>query len=303
MLEKIDYVIPWVNPNDELWVEDYNREAVKAGKEIKSSDERFRDFGILKYQFRSIEMFAPWINKVFLLVHSSSQIPDWMNRENLVIIKHKNFIPEEFLPCFNSNTIDMFLGNIPNLSEKFIYSNDDCLFNSPVVPEDFFEGDKVKSFMTKKRELNTDFQRVTKRSYDIVKKDNNGKRCLPEGVWLRPSHSQLPMLKSSCREVLKNHIVTIFNSISTFRDETKNFNQYMYSCYNVIMDKQVQGQKISGYYNYSSKERAAIAAEELSNPTRKLVCLNDTENTQDEFVSLIDNILSEKFPVKSKFEV
>lgn len=303
MLDTIDYVIPWVNPADDKWIRDYNNEALKIGKSIRKSDERFRDFGILRYQFRSIEQFAPWINNVILLVHSNSQIPEWMNTRNIKIVKHCEFIPEFFLPCFNSNTIDMFLGNIPDLSEKFIYSNDDCILNMPVKPSDFFIKGNPSIFMTKKHELNTSFQEVTKRTYDLVKNDFNGKRCLPDGLWLRPPHSQIPMLRSTCQAVLSKHIGEIYPSISTFRDESKNVNQYMYSCYQVISGEYSQSPKISGYYNYSSLERANIAKEELETPTRKLVCLNDTENTQEELVDLINDVLLNKFPNKSKFEI
>ena len=40
----------------------------------------------------------------------------------------KQFIPNNFLPTFNSCTIEMFIGNIKGLSEYFIYGNDDMFF-------------------------------------------------------------------------------------------------------------------------------------------------------------------------------
>ncbi len=45
----------------------------------------------------------------------------------LIIITHKDIIPEIYLPTFNSLCIELYLYNIPNLSNNFIYFNDDMI--------------------------------------------------------------------------------------------------------------------------------------------------------------------------------
>src|SRR5574344_1782172 len=132
--EKIDFVFPYVNCNDPVWLEQYK----ENNKNIIFNPLRFRAWGLLKYVFRGIDKFMPWINNVYMIVSSDSQIPAWINKENVKIITHKQIIPKEFLPTFNSTTIEMFLKNIPNLSEKFIYSNDDLYFINKLDKSDFF---------------------------------------------------------------------------------------------------------------------------------------------------------------------
>ena len=138
----IDIVIPWVNPKDENWKKDFE---FWKEKETGNKDAcRFRDWGFIKYTLRSIEKNCPWCRYVFLVLASPSQIPDWLNVDNpkLKIVYHKDYIPEEFLPTFNSNVIEMFFHKIPELSENFISCNDDMFFMVKKDETFYFRNDK-----------------------------------------------------------------------------------------------------------------------------------------------------------------
>lgn len=136
--ETIDIVILWVDGNDVHWREKKEEYRNQERMNVDSNDVRYRDYGILKYLFRGIEEFAPWVNKVFLV--TNGQIPSWLNNsaEQLVLVKHEDFIPEEFLPTFSANPIELALHRIESLSEKFIYFNDDMFLLSPVSPSHFY---------------------------------------------------------------------------------------------------------------------------------------------------------------------
>ena len=122
MKEKIDFVILWVDGNDKKWLEQKNSYTNKT-EEIKKS--RFRDWDLLKYWFRGVEKYAPWVNKIFFVTWG--HIPSWLDTKNpkLEIVKHSDFIPPKYLPTFNSNVIELNLHRILNLSEKFVLFNDD----------------------------------------------------------------------------------------------------------------------------------------------------------------------------------
>lgn len=100
---------------------------------------RYRDYGTLKYWFRSVEKYAPWVNKIYFI--TDNQVPAWVNRQNdkVVCLNHSEFIPKKYLPTFNSNTILLNLFRIKDLSEKFVIFNDDMFLNDYVQPEDFFK--------------------------------------------------------------------------------------------------------------------------------------------------------------------
>ncbi|MFS1240488.1 hypothetical protein ACL36S_16760 [Lactiplantibacillus plantarum] len=58
--------------------------------------------------FRAVEKNAPWVNKIYLI--TDNQIPAWLNFENpkIQVISHQNYIPEKYLPTFNSNVIGTY---------------------------------------------------------------------------------------------------------------------------------------------------------------------------------------------------
>ena len=54
-MSKIDFVITWVDGEDPNWQKEKNKYDPKANKkDTSNSIQRFRDYGILKYWFRSV---------------------------------------------------------------------------------------------------------------------------------------------------------------------------------------------------------------------------------------------------------
>lgn len=133
---KIDFVIPWVDGNDPLWKKE--RMLYSSDKISDASAARYRDMGILKYWFRAVEAYAPWVNRIHFVTWG--HLPDWLNTEHpkLHIVNHKDYIPEKYLPTFSSHPIELNLHRIPGLSEHFVYFNDDMFLNAPVTSDFFF---------------------------------------------------------------------------------------------------------------------------------------------------------------------
>jgi hypothetical protein len=142
-MEKIDFVLPWVDGSDKEWLA-LKRKYESAGSEATSADSddngenRYRDYGLLKYWFRAVERFAPWVNRVFFV--TCGQKPGWLDESNpkLRLVNHKDYIPSDYLPTFQSNTIELNLHRIPDLSEHFVLFNDDTVLLRPISPDFFF---------------------------------------------------------------------------------------------------------------------------------------------------------------------
>ena len=100
----IDFVLTWVDGSDPEWIRSRNSYCQK-GKEINEA--HYRDWDILKYWFRAVEKYAPWVNRIHFV--TCGQIPEWMNTEHpkLNLVHHRSFIPEAYLPTFNSRTIEL----------------------------------------------------------------------------------------------------------------------------------------------------------------------------------------------------
>lgn len=136
MNNKIDFVIPWVNGADKTWLEKKKKYDRSTNGDTRVN--RYRDWETLKYWFRGVEKFAPWVNKIYFI--SDEQTPDWLNLENkkLVLTDHKDYIPSKYLPTFSANPIELNLHRIKDLSEQFVYFNDDFFLLRPISPAFFF---------------------------------------------------------------------------------------------------------------------------------------------------------------------
>ena len=144
MNSPIDVVIPWVDDSDPEWRKQRDFWAKKTSYDkFEKSNVRFQSWDNLQYWFRSIETCMPWINKIFFVTWG--HIPEFLNvnHPNIRVIKHEDFIPSKYLPTFNINTIEMNFFRIPELSENFIYFNDDTLPLQPIDEEYFFKDDNV----------------------------------------------------------------------------------------------------------------------------------------------------------------
>jgi hypothetical protein len=135
----IDFVVTWVDMNDPKWQYDFARYSGKIDNtKNEVTEARFRDNGLLKFWFRGIEKFAPWVRNIHFV--TCGQQPTWLNTAHpkIKLVNHTDYIPNQFLPCFNSNLIEIYMHQIPGLSEHFVYFNDDFFATNHLKPERFF---------------------------------------------------------------------------------------------------------------------------------------------------------------------
>ena len=135
--EKIDFVMIWVDGNDPEWQKEKNKYDVSSNADGRLI--RYRDWDLLKYWFRSVEKYTPWIHKIYFVTWG--HIPTWLDTTDprLVIVNHKDFIPEQYLPTFSSHTIELNIHRIKDLSDKFVYFNDDTYMIRPLDKKFFFK--------------------------------------------------------------------------------------------------------------------------------------------------------------------
>ncbi len=135
----IDFVITWVDGSDPEWQAAYKKWLPANTEGLDVSEARYRDWGLLQYWFRGVEKFAPWVRKIHFV--TNGQIPSWLNvnHPKLHLVNHKDIMPSEALPTFNSNAIEMNIGKIEGLSENFVYFNDDVFLVGDVTPDYFFK--------------------------------------------------------------------------------------------------------------------------------------------------------------------
>ena len=235
-----------------------------------------------------------------MVVQSESQVPEWVNRETVKVVLHEEFIPKEFLPTFNYNTISLFLQNISELSDNFILCCDDFLFYNKCSIIDFFEDDILKFGYSKK-----DIKKVE----DIVYYHNLHNTTqiffkhfcdnIDGNLLYVPSHYPKPFYKPHMKECYSIFKDEIKKRVTMFR-ENKNFLDTIYSLYQIKsgkFKKESPGGKavsLRNYYKYPEKYNSF-----------KLLCINDNirDNNYENAYNKTIEILDKKFPNISKYEI
>lgn len=141
---KIDIILPWVDGSDPKWLQEKEEWYLKTHADVKAnSNIRFQSWDNLHYWFRAIEKFMPWVNKIVFVTWG--HVPEFLNvsHPKIKIVKHSDYIPEKYLPTFNSNTIEMNYHRIEDLEENFIIFNDDFFPLQPIEEEYYFKDNTV----------------------------------------------------------------------------------------------------------------------------------------------------------------
>ena len=292
----MDAIVTYVDGLDPLWQQDYER---TVGKKIL--DKRFRDWGTLKYHFRGLEKFMPYIDRIHLVVARDSQVPAWVNRKTVNVVLHEDIMPKESLPTFNSSMIEMFLHRIPGLTERFLYFNDDMYTVKPCKFEDFFpDGVPAMKFAHNFLYFG-DFRYLVHHSDSLARKALG----MPESCrYVRPQHTASPMLKSQCDELYAKVEPEIMASLSPLRTRA-NYNQYLFLDYMYYQGK-ARSRKLSNKHFSLAAHSIDKICDFLRNPSRKMVCINDVHMTNDKFLFCREKLLAafeEILPEKSRYEL
>ena len=327
----IDFVVTWVDMNDPRWQEQF---ALYSGKINNSKNEvsvaRFRDYGFLKYWFRGVDKFAPWVRKIHFV--TCGQHPEWLNinHPKLQLVNHEDYIPKEFLPCFNSSLIEIYLHKIPDLSEHFVYFNDDFFIINHLPETRFFKDGLPNDIAAFRRNFGLSlWSKCLKNNIRIINQRFNKKEVFQRDhdkwfdpsygskarltrmltgsdkfVTLRTPHNAQPYLKKTFEEVweyagkeLTEMSAHRFRSPEDYTQElfrTWQICQSNFNAYNTYKDTKM--------FPLIFKTKKAVEA--IRNQSYSLVCLNDSEHIMnfEKTMQRVQGAFETILPEKSSFE-
>lgn len=172
----IDVVVLWVDGSNEKWINEYNKYSSAGNKKNKN---RYRDWDTIKYVFRGIERFMPWVEKVHFI--TCGQKPDWMvsNHPKLNFVNHADiYTNNEHLPTFNSSSIELNIHRIDGLADRFIYFNDDMLVLKETCLDRFFVNDLPVDFLVETIPRRGKFYEFLRKSDSWASMINNSIRLI-----------------------------------------------------------------------------------------------------------------------------
>ena len=307
----VDFVYLWVDGSDPAW--QAKRNALIGKTEEKSAvncEGRYANNDELKYSLRSLEMYAPWIRRIFIV--TDNQTPEWLDTSNpkIRIVDHKEILPPQSLPCFNSRIIEHFLCQIPGLAEHFLYGNDDMFINKPVTPYDFFSSDglpiirfnrrpfrKLTLFIKEKimKKPLSNYVQAIKHTAELVEKKY--------GIYYggKTHHNIDSYLKSNCqrvRDVFKKEIeATLSNHVRNAKDVQRNIYSYV-----PLAEKRAHLHYVSQKTSFRLHIHNESHYSKLDRYNPLLFCMNDSEYAKDSDRKRSATYLEMRFPKKSTFE-
>lgn len=328
----IDFVITWVDMNDPKWQAQFSKYSGDKGNTKNGvSEARFRDNGFLKYWFRGVEKFAPWVRKIHFVTYG--QKPAWLDESNpkLHLVHHEDFIPAQFLPTYNSVVIERYMYRIPGLAEHFVYFNDDFYIINNVGKERFFRDGlpcdiavfdynpswsqwykRIKNniriinrHFSKKEVMALHHDKWFDKSYGMKARWNYLLRFYGKFITLRTPHNAQPYLKSTFEEVWaaagKELTETSSNKFRALSDYTPELFRTWQICrgnfvpYNTYKDTKM--------FPLMIRPKQAVRA--IYTQAYTLVCLNDNVHIRnyDTVISNIDDAFRHILPEKSSFEI
>lgn len=136
--KEVDVVITWVNKEDHGW----QRLWADAFGERNTSDQdsdRYTCSNELLYCIRSVAMNLPWTRKIHIF--SNCRPPAWLDVNNPRVnwVDHTSVIEAQYLPTFNSHAIETYLHHLEDLTEDFLYLNDDFIVALPTGLDYFYD--------------------------------------------------------------------------------------------------------------------------------------------------------------------
>jgi hypothetical protein len=327
----IDFVITWVDMNDPKWQADFSKySGRKENTKNGVSEARFRDNGFLRYWFRGVEKFAPWVRRIHFV--TSGQKPEWLDESNpkINLVNHKDYIPEEFLPTYNSVVIERYIHRIPGLADHFVYFNDDFYIINTITPARFFRNGMpcdiaaflynpswsqwykriknnlkiINRHFDKREVMRRDRDKWFHKSYGSKARWNYLLKPYGKFITLRTPHNAQPYLKSTFEEVWavagKELTETSVNRFRALNDLTPELFRTWQICrgnfepYNTYSDTKM--------FPLMVRPRQAVRA--IYNQSYSLICLNDNVHIRnyDRVMADIRAAFESILPEKSGFE-
>ena len=337
----IDFVLMWVDGSDPEWRAlkdryDTERKRAAPGDADANGECRYRDYGMLRYWFRAVERFAPWVGRVFFV--TCGQKPDWLAESNpkLRLVNHADFIPAEYLPTFQANTIEMNLHRIKDLSERFVLFNDDMFLLRPVDPGLFFrnglpvipcdlavprwigcsntsrlvlnDAGVLKMSMDVEAQVRKNIWKfIDVRSLGLARAAKNLASFLVNRLYIPGTFGHLPLahLKSTLEEIWRRQ-PEVLDRTSRHKFRTDDcVNQWLVSAWDMISGRfRPANEKRMGRYMALCEENLDEACETVRRQKYLQLCLNDKSATKDPDYCFeqVAKAFGEILPDKSSFE-
>lgn len=231
----VDVVFTYVNGYDPEFIKLKNSYINDKNKRY-NPDIRSKGINEIIYSVNTVIKFIPWIRKIFIV--TPNQIPPidkkLIESGKVIIVDQNKIIDKKYLPTFNSDVIESYLHNIPELSEIFLYNNDDMMHLNNIYRSDIYEinNDKIKLKIKNNKKKIVDNGKIkTEYSNRLVFTKNLFVKSIPEIQLINNHHTKI--LRKSTMKYIEEKFTTILNAMRVNRIRGIGYIQYLFFLLNI----------------------------------------------------------------------
>ena len=308
---QVDAVYTWVDGDDPAWQAKRDaRLAELTGLSLTraaSGKARFLSRDELRYSMRSLHLFAPWINHIYLV--TDGQQPPWLDtaHPNVTVVAHDQILAAEHLPTFNSHAIETGLYRIPSLSEHFIYFNDDVLLGRPMRPDQFFDASGQFAAFVGDQILGADtpdalpFRRAGLNNRALLQEDFG--RTITRTI----RHTPHPFTRSVFEELERRYSERLHQTAAAaFRSETDvSVASSLAQHYGLMTGAAYSSRVNAAYVSITDALIESVLADLLASRSRDIICLADHHDwalPEGRVNVLVRKFLDAYYPVAAPWE-
>ena len=307
----IDMVFSWVEGSDPEFrarrAAQMSQYVVGEGDEAEA---RIRQIDELKYALRSVNMFAPWVRRIFIATDSVP--PAWLAEHPAITIvrAEEHFSDPAALPTYSSHAVESQLHHIPELAEHFLYSNDDMFFGRPLKASMFFSPGGVTKFIESKTRIGLGANDPTRSGFENAARVNRQLILERFGqiITRHLEHTAVPLRKSVLMEMEREFPEDFARTqASAFRSSTDiSVTNSFYHYYALMTGRAVQQEKAKVLYVNTTTHAGLDLLHELwKKRGYHFFCLNDSsfpEVSAAERTERVTNFLERYFPIPAPWE-
>ena len=293
--EPIDAVITWVDGSDPA--QQQNRQSFMGAMshlfhENAINPHRWACNGEIYLCLASLEHNAPWLRKIWIVVDAQS--PDLSRlsaalRAKIQLVDHTEIFADhqDLLPTFNSLAIETFLWNIPGLSERFIYFNDDVFLTAPCQKADFFTtgGPILRGAWADFSALQDDpVHKADPAKFNHYMQLAAAGLCsVPSQRLFRTAHVAHPCLRSTMAQLHSRFHAAFRKNAGYKMRDIRQFSPQSLHNHACILQKSARLHPVKDHYHIYSGQGvdaaygtiAALLHQIKENPSIKMLCVND----------------------------
>ena len=308
---EIDMVFSWVDGSDPEFrarrTAQMSQHVMGEGDEAEA---RIRQIDELKYALRSVNMFAPWVRRIFIA--TDSRLPAWLaDHPKITIVRaEEHFSDPVALPTYNSHAVESRLHHIPELAEHFLYSNDDMFFGRPLKASMFFSPGGVTKFIEAKTRIGLGVNDAARSGFENAARVNRQLLFERFGqvITRHLEHTAVPLRKSVLTEMEREFPAEFTRTqASAFRSSTDiSVTNSFYHYYALMTGRAVQQEKAKVLYvNTTTREGLGLLPELRKKRGYHFFCLNDSsfpEVSAAERAERVTDFLERYFPIPAPWE-